>query len=353
MPFRVAIFHTSLPSVDRKIGGVEAAVHRLANTLANNPGLEVTVISCDAMTNDALYHYRRIFPAALNSRVLRLIILPLLLNFVNFSEFDVVHTHGDDWFWIWRRVPTVRTMHGSALREAQTATSLRRKFLQFLIYPLEHLSVLLATRSVAIGTDTKRLYSCDEIVGNGVNLSRFKPGQKATYPLLVFIGTWEGRKRGSFAFKTFEKFVLPRFPHARLHMVSDKSDAHPNVIWHRYLTEPALAALLAQAWVFCYPSVYEGFGIPYIEAMASGTAIVTTNNEGAREVLCDGEFGIICKDEEFGQRLVEILGDGFVRERFSELGLARAKNFNAEVVANRYLDIYKVANHADCTFLKE
>ena len=136
-------------------------------------------------------------------------------------------------------------------------------------------------------------------------------------------------------------------------MVSDKSDAHPNVIWHRYLTEPALAALLAQAWVFCYPSVYEGFGIPYIEAMASGTAIVTTNNEGAREVLCDGEFGIICKDEEFGQRLVEILGDGFVRERFSELGLARAKNFNAEVVANRYLDIYKVANHADCTFLKE
>lgn len=285
---------------------------------------------------------RRIFLAALNNRVLRLIILPLLLNFVNFSEFNVVHTHGDDWFWIWRRVPTVRTMHGSALREAQTATSLRRKFLQFLIYPLEHLSVLLATRSVVIGTDAKRLYSCDKIVGNGVNLSRFKAGQKATYPLLVFIGTWEGRKRGSFAFEIFKKFVLPRFLQARFHMVSDKADAHPNVIWHRYLTEPALAALLAQAWVFCCPSVYEGFGIPYIEAMASGTAIVTTNNEGAREVLCDGEFGIICKDDEFGQRLVEILGDGLVRERFSELGLARAKNFSAEVVASRYLDIYKV-----------
>ncbi len=341
MPLRVAIFHTSLPSQVRKIGGVEAAVHRLANTLARDPSIEVTVISCDAAPDDASYRHQRIFPYALRNRLARLLALPALLNFIDFSRFDVVHTHGDDWFWFRRAVPTVRTMHGSALREAQTATTLKRKLLQYLVYPLEHLSVRLATRSVAVGSDTSQLYRCDEVVGNGVNLAHFTPCQKASVPLLAFIGTWEGRKRGAFAFDAFKKFVLPRFPKAELYMISDRAEAHPNVVWSSYLPEKDLAKVLAQAWVFCYPSSYEGFGIPYIEAMASGTSIVTTRNAGAVEVLCDGQFGVICEDDEFGQRLVEALDNDEERRRFAEKGLGRAKAFSAESVAARYAEIYR------------
>ena len=341
MPLRIAIFHASLPSPARKIGGVEAAVHRLANTLAGYPSVEVTVFSCDAPPDDARYRHQRIFAYALRSKLARLFALPVFLNFVDFSRFDIVHTHGDDWFWFRRAVPTVRTMHGSALREAQTATRLRRKLLQYLVYPLEHLSVRLATRSIAVGIDAQRLYSCDQVVGNGVDLANFKPREKAPYPLLAFIGTWEGRKRGVFAFEAFKKFVLPRFPDAKLHMVSDHAEAHPNVVWSRYLDDQDLAKVLAQAWAFAYPSAYEGFGIPYIEAMASGTAIVTTRNAGAVEVLDEGAFGVICADGEFGEKVVEILCDDEARRRFAEKGLARAKTFSAESVAARYLEIYK------------
>lgn len=341
MVLKVAIFHSSLPSCLRKIGGVEAAVHRLAETLSQDQEIDVTVFSCDEAPKYASYRHKRIFASAMHSKLARLIALPIFLNFVNFDGFDLVHTHGDDWFWFWRRVPTVRTMHGSALREAQTATTRKRRILQYLIYPLEHISVALASRTVAVGEDTKRIYRCDEIIGNGVNLSRFKPREKAPYPLLIFIGTWNGRKRGCFTFDIFKELVLPRFPGAMLHMVSDWAEPHPHVIWHKHLDDEALANLLAQAWVFCYPSVYEGFGIPYIEAMASGTPIVTTRNAGAYEVLSDGKFGLICADEDFGKQVVEILVDEKLRRPLAQLGIERAKSFSAEAVAARYQQIYR------------
>ncbi|ACB94489.1 glycosyltransferase family 4 protein [Beijerinckia indica] len=341
MVLRIAIFHTSLPSPSRKIGGVEAAVHRLANTLAADSSLEVTVLSCDEKPADALYHHKRLYPVAMRSQLFRLFVLPFLWNFYDFSAYDIVHLHGDDWFWFKRSVPTIRTMHGSALREAQTAKSFKRKLIQYLVYPLERLSVRLATCSVAIGLDTQKLYGCDELIGNGVNLNRFVPRPKAATPLLVFIGTWGGRKRGALAFETFCKTVLPRFPNAQLHMVSDHAEPHPNVVEHRYLDDAALGALLAEAWVFCYPSQYEGFGIPYIEAMASGTAIVTTRNPGAEEVLENGRYGIICGEAEFGQKLLDLLSDSAQRAELAALGISRAKMFSDAGVAVRYTDLYR------------
>jgi glycosyltransferase involved in cell wall biosynthesis len=338
---RIAIFHTSLPCEGRKIGGVEAAVHRLASSFAENPQIDVTVVSCGEKPEGATYKFKRIFPVALRNRLMRLLVLPVVLNFVDFRRFDVVHTHGDDWFWVWRRVPTVRTMHGSALREAQTATRLRRKLLQYGVYPLEQLSTRLATRSVAVGRDTMHLYRCNDVVGNGVDLAKFTSGAKTPFPMVVFIGLWEGRKRGYFAFRTFVDFVLPRLPDAQLHMVSDMTEDHPSVFLHTHPDDETLAALLSRAWVFCYPSVYEGFGIPYIEAMASGTPIVSSPNAGASDVLQDGEYGVICGDDEFGEKLLAMLTCPSTRQSFASRGVRRAKQYSSEAIATRYLEIYR------------
>jgi glycosyltransferase involved in cell wall biosynthesis len=339
-PLRLAIFHTSLPSPDRKVGGVEASVHRLATTFAEHPDVDVTVLSCGCKPPDANYRFRQIFPFAMRHRLGRLFILPFLLNFFDFRGYDVVHLHGDDWFWFWRRVPTVRTMHGSALREAQNTTRLGRKLIQYVVFPLEQLSVWLASVSVAVGRDTKRLYGCEEIVGNGVDLTKFKTRPKAPGPTIVYIGLWEGRKRGQFAYQVFTEQVLPRFPKAQLHMISDRADTHCNVILHAHPDDAMLAKLLAEAWVFCYPSVYEGFGIPYIEAMASGTAIVTSQNAGAAEVLQDGRCGVISDDDAFADNLMRILADADLRRNYEARGLARAREFSADAIAERYLQLY-------------
>lgn len=320
-------------------------MHRLASSFADHPAVDVTVLTCDRKPPDARYGYRRIYPFAMRNRWARLFLLPLLFNFMDLRKYDVVHTHGDDWFWFWRRVPTVRTMHGSALREAQSATKLRRKLIQYVVYPLEQISVWLASRSVAVGRDTEKLYGCNEVVGNGVDLDKFKTRPKAAAPTIVFIGLWNGRKRGRFAHDVFVNKVLTRFPDAQLHMISDTAIPHPNVTLHHHPDDATLAALLAEAWVFCYPSIYEGFGIPYIEAMAAGTAIVTSPNAGAGEVLQNGQYGVIVDDEGFADNLLQLLERQDLRREFEARGLERAQEFSAEAIAERYLQIYRNVVH--------
>ncbi len=70
-----------------------------------------------------------------------------------------------------------------------------------------------------------------------------------------------------------------------------------------------LTGLFQQAWVFCLPSTYEGFGVPYLEALAAGTPVVATKNPGACEILRDGEFGIIAPDADLGPVLSRLLAD--------------------------------------------
>ena len=316
-------------------------VHLLANALVQLQGHEVTVFSSSAKPEDAAYQHVLIFNGWLRRRLLRLFIAPLAFNFVDFSGFDILHLHGDDWFFVRRQIPTVRSMHGSALQEARNALSMKRKLLLYLIYPLEHVSAKLATKTVAAGQQTAQIYGLTELGDYGVDLARFKPQQKSVTPLLCFIGTWNGRKRGSLAYKTFVEDVLPVFPKATLYMATDWAPEHPNVINGGFPSSDELAAWLSKAWVFMYPSSYEGFGIPYVEAMASGTAIVTTSNGGAEQVLENGRYGMITSAKEFGVTVVAALGDDAERNRLAEIGLSHAGWYSWEEVSARYLLLYR------------
>lgn len=340
---KIALFVASLPQPNRKFGGVDATVHRLANQLTREPSDEITVFSLNPCPTDAKYRHKRLFPELKfleNSKFGRLFILPFLLNFVNFPEFDVIHLHGDDWFFFRRSIPSVRTLHGSALNEARSATSLRRKLVQYLIYPLEHLSVRLSTIALAVGSDARNLYNIPARIENGVDAELFYPGEKTSFPSILFIGTWEGRKRGEFLFQTFIDSILPEIPDAILYMVSDFCRQHPNVIEVKFPDDRELAKLYRQAWIFAYPSLYEGFGIPYIEALASGTAIVSSVNIGARDVLENGKYGILVDDDNFARSTIQLARDPDRRKQLEELGLERAKNFTWEAVASRHRKIY-------------
>ncbi len=340
---KIAVVHASLYKPDRKVGGIDVAVHRLASELAKHPDDEVTLFSL-AAASKTNYQQCRLFsqlPGLQSSQLGQLFLFPLLLNFVDFKSFDIVHLHGNDWFYLYRPIPSVRTLHGSALNEAKTATSLKRRIIQLIVYLLEHLAVKLAACSLAIGKETQQIYHLAQRVDNGVDLQVFQPGAKTLQPSILFVGTWEGRKRGKFLFETFVESILPRVPEAKLYMVSDRCLKHPSVIDLRFPSEPDLARLFAQSWVFAYPSVYEGFGIPYIEAMASGTAIITSANEGANEVLNQGQYGWIVEDAAFGDRVVDLLNDAETRSQLATIGLERAKKFALETVAAHHREIYQ------------
>ena len=327
---RIALFHTTLPEPGRKPGGVEVAVHRLANHLADRPGDEVTVHSLTPAPADARYRHRRLFPRApwlARSLPARLLLLPALLNGVDWGDADVLHLHGDDWFLLRRPVPTVRTFNGTARREAEHAASTRVRAMYRAVWPLERLAARLATLPVALGPDTAALMGLDDVVGYGVDVDRFRPGPKAAAPTVLFVGTWGGRKRGEVAWRAFVDEVLPVCPGARLEVVADRCDPHPAVEAVTFPGDDELAERYRRAWVFAYPSTYEGFGIPYVEAMASGTAVVSSPNAGARWVLDEGRTGV--------------LADGERRRRYEAAGLDRAAGFTWPAVAEDHRRLYE------------
>jgi glycosyltransferase involved in cell wall biosynthesis len=102
-----------------------------------------------------------------------------------------------------------------------------------------------------------------------------------------------------------------------------------------------LRTLLREAWVMCLPSAYEGFGRPYVEAMAAGTAVVATSNPGAREVLGDGRFGRICDEASLPTVLTELLSDAAQREELAQAGLREARRYDWDAVAAAYEVVYR------------
>jgi phosphatidylinositol alpha-mannosyltransferase len=274
---RIAMYHCKLPEPGRKPGGVEVFVHRLAQGLTHR-GHDVEVLTFTSPPDDAAYRVRRIRPhVAGTSRAFRQYVAPWLFNFRSFANCDVAHFHGDDWFFLRRTVPTVRTFYGSALLEARSATSLRRRIDKRAVYLLELLAARLATTSYGIGLDSQLIYDTQGLLPIG-GVVPVAEGQPAPHPTIMFIGTWEGRKRGAFLHEVFRREVRPAVPDAQLWMVSDFCEPSAGVRWMQAPSDEELSAALAQSWVFCLPSTYEGFGIPYLEAMAHGVPVVSTPN---------------------------------------------------------------------------
>ena len=115
-------------------------------------------------------------------------------------------------------------------------------------------------------------------------------------------------------------------------MVSDRAEPAAGIHHVVRPSDEQLATLMQEAWVMCLPSTYEGFGIPYIEAMAAGTAVVATPNVGARYVLDDGRAGVLSSDEDLGRALVRTLVDPDLRATLAERGRVRVREFAWERV---------------------
>src|SRR5262249_50190197 len=90
-------------------------------------------------------------------------------------------------------------------------------------------------------------------------------------------------------------------------------------------------------------SAYEGFGVPYIEAMATGTPVVATPNAGALEVLDRGKCGVIVGEADLGQALFSLLSNLGSRARLTESGLSWVTRFTWTNIAQQYEWIYEQA----------
>jgi len=334
-PLRIAMISYYLPS-GSKIG-VGYQAHALANALSDR-GHHVAMFSDCPPTDGARYEHHEVKMHG----PMRTFRFAWRLRSVDFRDFDVLHAHGDD-YWLWRRRCAVhlRTMHGSCIEEALHIPRAREKLRMAALGLTEILATLVADRTVLVSPGTRRWMPwVRDVIPNGVDTSRFNPNaaSKTDHPTVLFVGTWHNRKRGSELAHVFAEHVRPLIPDAELLMVTQDAPSYlpDGVRVLGRLSDDELAAAYASAWAFCLPSDYEGFGIPYAEAMASGTPVIATPNVGARYVLDGGKAGVLAPLVELGTALVRMLLDEEYRSDLRRLALERSKEFSLEHVVDAY-----------------
>lgn len=349
-PLRIAMISYYLPS-GSKIG-VGYQAHALAGELARR-GHTVDMFSECPPVPEAGYRHHRVEL----SGSLRTFRFALALRRTDFSGYDVLHAHGDD-YWIWRRMAPahLRTLHGSCFEEALHIRGGKNRVRMLALGASEMLAATVADRTVAVSPGTRRWTPwVRSVVPNGVDTTRFRPdpAQRASHPVVLFVGTWDGRKRGQLLAEQFQRHVRPALPDAELWMVTRQvpADPGPGVRVLGRLSDAELATCYQQSWVFCLPSSYEGFGIPYVEAMASGLPVVATPNLGARYVTADGSCGLLAQPGRLGKTLASLLTDPARRADLAAAGLRRAADFGLHRIVTQYESLYRELMTARGTYM--
>jgi glycosyltransferase involved in cell wall biosynthesis len=186
----------------------------------------------------------------------------------------------------------------------------------------------IAAVSRAVAEETVRWFgvsrSAIEVVPNGVD-DFFTPGDGDEEDFILFTGTLEPRKGIDLLIDAWSSLPAPR---PRLVLCGDmgwRVTVPDNVEVTGFVTRERLRQLYRRARVFVYPSRYEGFGIPPLEAMACGAAVIATRTgaipdyaEGAALLVDPGDGGAL------HAALLRVLRDGGLRRDLRARGAERA-----------------------------
>jgi len=132
--------------------------------------------------------------------------------------------------------------------------------------------------------------------------------------------------------------------YAALRRAVHRHRLHQYVRFLGYLPGETLAVLYRLAGVFVFPSLYEGFGLPPLEAMASGTPVVTSNVSSLPEVAGDAALLVDPTDPAaIADGMYRVLTDEQLRASLRQKGLARARQFSWAASIRQVHDIYRQA----------
>jgi glycosyltransferase involved in cell wall biosynthesis len=335
---KLAYFSKNLPS--DQPNGVSVQVHRLANEMVFR-GHNVTCFSFSPQPETAAYHTVQL-QWGTSSKLLNKFIPAIRFRGISSDLFDIVHYHGDDYLCRGSK-NRVRTFYGSALQEAIHATTLNRFFYQSLFYIFELVSCIKRGRVVGISNNTQRsIPFVKKAIPCGVPLDIFNSGngKKTLHPSIVFIGDFKSRKRGNLLLKIFCDYILPVYPESTLTVIGPQSCAGKNIIYAGRLSEPDLVRELQRSWIYCTTSSYEGFGVPVLEAIACGTAVVGIDNTGIRELFADKTGVHICKKQDLGSSLMKLIIDSDLRKDSIAYGLSKVRDYDIKMIAEQYESMY-------------
>lgn len=175
------------------------------------------------------------------------------------------------------------------------------------------------------------------------------------FPFILFIGTIEPRKNLSNLIKAF--YILKKeeafdgklviagmqgWMQENIAKVVDDYDLKKDVLFLGYLSDFELCVLYNKAQVFAFPSFYEGFGFPILEAFCCGAAVVTSKTSSCGEVAQDAALQVDPHNAmDIADHMRKIIQDKKFADELKKKALTRAQDFSFEKTAQETLEIYK------------
>jgi glycosyltransferase involved in cell wall biosynthesis len=261
-----------------------------------------------------------------------------------------------------QRAPTVLTvwdmiheLFPEAMDQAGEHAELKRK------------AILAADRIICISENTKRdllaRYPVSEervavtYLASEINASRsYGPENVPERPYYLYVGSRSRYKNFDGLLRSFARTVSSRVDLALCVVGSPFTDDEERLIAelglkknieHRgYTTDPHLAKLYRCSLALVYPSLYEGFGIPPLEAMSCGTVAVVSNASSLPEVV--GDAGVLFDPtscDELSEILITLAENESRRQELIEKGRKRAAEFSWDKTAAQTVEVYRSLAH--------
>lgn len=170
---------------------------------------------------------------------------------------------------------------------------------------------------------------------------------KIKKPYILSVATQEPRKNVQKLLDVFEKIVQEK-PQVNLVLVGKYGwgpgvRTGANVIWTGFIPQDDLVAIYSDCRVFVYPSLYEGFGLPILEAMACGAPVITSNNSSMAEIAKDAAILVDPRSEGQVKRAIDLVLNLNLEnyQKMVRASLSRAHQYSWAKTARETLKIYE------------
>ena len=315
------------------------------------------------------YRLIRWFPPAIYFQVFKRLGWAPPYDWFGLRRYDAVVFYNFIAFPLSRRTRSVAVIHDlSYVYHKQFVSPKNQKYLEELVPK----TIRRADKIVAVSENTRREisehYGIPEseiaVINPSVNHAVFKPKPLAdrksvqrkfnvNKPYILSVATQEPRKNLTGVLDAYEllpddmkqKYALvlaggKGWLDEELQTKYDAMSQKYDVIRTGYVEDDDLPALYSGARVFLYPSFYEGFGIPPLEAMACGTPVITSDNSSLPEVVGDAAVSVDAHDtKELSNQLKRVLENDNLAKLLSEKSLAQAAKFSWDKSADKLIKL--------------
>lgn len=262
------------------------------------------------------------------------------------------------------RSASILTIHDlTPLKFPEFYSSIHKYYYSFIVKPAAKRAKKILTVSEYSKMDIIKWLECDEdkvvvtyngvedrfrIIENKEKLLKVKKKYNLPDRFILYIGNMKPHKNVKNLVKSMQhvnqdvKLVINGKPNGEIDIIIKEFNLQEKLQFIGYVDDEDLPAMYNLAELFLYPSLYEGFGLPPLEAMSCGCPVITSNTSSLPEVVGDTQIMVDPYDVfELGNAINLVLSNEDLRQKMIQKGLEQSKRFTWERTARETLDVYE------------